>query len=672
MRMDSSEVYALSQKTRFHDATLVDSASKALELTQVNLGVGGHPLLVDTELKFYPAAQYGLVGRNGVGKSTLLQALANRLFEGTPAGLRLLYIDQLAIDHHDATPQTLLQSVLAGDDQRVHWEARRDRLEDALDADHHHTTADIWHQLQLQDARTALRAAEQTADKRSGRRGLQARQQVILLERRHAHLEGAPPDQLYPDADALAVHLQDAYQAATDALEALDVDVMNHRARQILLTMGFTEEKLHWPVAKFSGGWRMRAALARALLLRPDVLLLDEPTNHLDLPSILWLTRYLQEQVLPTEQTLIVVSHDQAFLNAVTTRTIHFRRDGKLRYYAGNYAAFRQAQEDSDLYNARMDVKIQKKTQRVQDAARNAAKAGKHDAKQAKVAASKKKKVERIGVERNDKGHRFRVNRDRAGYYNTLRDQAEEQYVEPPARWELPTPPELGVSTSTPLLEVTDLSFAYPGAKYYTLRNINLTVRQGETVAVLGANGCGKSTLLQLLTSAAQDGHDAIRLHRKARMGSFLQHSVEEVVQKYTGKTALRVLREKVRAPSVDEMTMRKHLSHFGIVGDLASDTPISCFSGGQSVRLAFALCTWPAMPHILLLDEPTNHMDLETITALQSAIARFPGAVVVVSHDQSFLGGLQPDRVYSLKTQRLTEVRGGIDEYLELVNNDE
>jgi ATP-binding cassette subfamily F protein 3 len=383
-----------------------------------------------------------------------------------------------------------------------------------------------------------------------------------------------------------------AWFEAQQRYEAIDGYAAKSRAAQLLNGLGFASDALERPVTSFSGGWRMRLNLARALMHRADLLLLDEPTNHLDLEAIIWLEQYLSRY----PGSILLVSHDREFLNATVNRIAHVN-NCVIDVYAGDYDSFERARAERIAQQNQAFQTQQEKIARLEDFVRRfRAKATK--AKQAQSRVKALERLTRIAPAHVADGH-FELE------------------IEAPER-----SPDL-------LLRAEKMGFAYGDKKLFS--NVDLMLRAGARIALLGPNGAGKSTLIKLLVGELQPTSGKLEITPDIRIGYFAQHQLENLD---SSATPLRHM-ERL-APKETTLALRTFLGRFGLAGE-SEDRPVASFSGGEKSRLALALLAWQK-PHLLLLDEPTNHLDLDMRDALTIALEEYTGAVVLVSHDRSLI----------------------------------
>ncbi|MFN7197752.1 MAG: ABC-F family ATP-binding cassette domain-containing protein, partial [Hylemonella sp.] len=413
------------------------------------------------------------------------------------------------------------------------------------------------------------------------------------------------------------------------------------RAQALLLGLGFQLAELDQPVRSFSGGWRMRLQLARALMCPSDLLLLDEPTNHLDLDALVWLESWLQRY----PGTLLVISHDREFLDAVTAVTLHLE-GGQLRRYGGNYSRFElmraQALAQQQQAYARQQAHIARLQQFID---RFKAKATK--ARQAQSRIKALQRMETIGP---------------------VLAEAEFTFTfQPPA------------SLPNPMLVLQDVSCGYPppadapagAAPAVIVRHVNRSVLPGQRIGILGANGQGKSTLVKTIARALPPVAGRIVEGKGLAIGYFAQQELDVLRPQDTAlQHMVRLARETEQAARLTgqatrEQDLRTFLGSFQFSGDMLQQT-VGSMSGGEKARLVLCMLVWQR-PNLLLLDEPTNHLDLSTREALSVALNEFEGTVMLVSHDRALLREVC-DEFWLVSGGTLTPFDGDLDDYQRLL----
>ena len=405
-----------------------------------------------------------------------------------------------------------------------------------------------------------------------------------------------------------------------DRLLAIDAYTAPARAARILLGLGFDEAMQGRPLDSYSGGWKMRVALAALLFSKPDVLLLDEPSNHLDLEATLWLENFLKSYA----GTLIVISHERDLLNNVVDTILHLER-GKITLYSGGYDSFERQRAERAAQIAAAQASQDAQRARLQDyIARNSARAS--TAKQAQSRAKMLAKMQPIAALADD----------------------------PSLCFDFPSSSQL----KPPLITLDMAAVGYAGKP--VLSRLNLRVDPDDRIALLGRNGNGKTTLARLLAAQLLPMEGAVNASGKMRVGYFTQYQVEELDGSDTP------LQHMARAMSGHSPgAVRAQLGRFGFSGDKAT-TLVGKLSGGERARLALAVITRDA-PHLLILDEPTNHLDVDSREALVQALNGYDGAVIIVSHDRHMIE-LTADRLVLVEDGCATEYAGSVDDYIDLV----
>eukprot|EP01091_Cochliopodium_minus_P004060 TRINITY_DN1397_c0_g1_i1.p1 TRINITY_DN1397_c0_g1~~TRINITY_DN1397_c0_g1_i1.p1 ORF type:complete len:693 (-),score=217.93 TRINITY_DN1397_c0_g1_i1:28-2106(-) len=516
--------------------------SKDIHLRSIDIGFAGHQLIKDANLVIAYGRRYGLVGRNGTGKSTLLRAISNRELK-VPMHITILHVEQEATG--DDT--NALDSVLAADEER---------------------------QKLIEEEKQILEGGSEKNDERL----LQVQQQL--------------------------------FEIGAEKSKSL--------AAKILSGLGFDNEMQQRATKTYSGGWRMRIALARALFCTPDLLLLDEPTNMLDINAKLWLENYLQTW----PSTLLTVSHDRYFLNCVTTDIIHLH-SLNLTVYKGNYEAFEKVRVSR--------LKNQQKS---------------HEAQQ-----KQKEHVQKFI-------DRFRFNAKRASLVQSRIKMLKKMEVisavieDPTCAFSFPETVEI----QNPIIEVKEASFHYPNTEKNIFTDLKFTLLNDSRIAFVGANGQGKSTLLKLLTGEVQPTDGYININNRVNFGRFSQHHVDHLE---VDLTCIEFLQKKF--PGKKELEYRSYLGKFGISGELALQQ-IRTLSGGQKSRLQFAIMSYPN-PNMLILDEPENHLDVETVDILAQALNDYNGAILLVTHNERLIRLVCND-LWIIDDGRIIEFEGDFDDY--------
>ena len=486
----------------------------------------------------------GLVGRNGVGKSTLFRLILGTLVPDSgeismPRGARIASVDQ----EHPATPISLLDTILAADVQR-----------DAL----------------------------------------------------YAELETAEPERI---AEIYA------------RLEEIGADRAPARAGEILAGLGFSTDDLTRPMSEFSGGWRMRVALAAALFAEPEMLLLDEPTNYLDLEGALWLEARLR--VYPN--SALIISHDRELLNQSVGAILHLK-DGKLDLYPGGYDEFERRLAEKTRLQAAARVKQDAERAHLQSFVdRFRAKASK--AAQAQSRLKRLAKLEPVAA-------------------------VSAEHVAP---FTLPSPPR---PLAPPLMRLEAASVGYGGDP--VLRDMNLRLDVDDRIGLLGVNGAGKSTFAKLAAGALTLSSGHMQRERRIGVGWFHQHQIEALEPTDTPLDIIRRAR-----PEDSEQSYRSRLAAWGLGFEKQSTTAAN-LSGGERARLLLNLVAMSA-PHLLILDEPTNHLDIDSRRALLDALNDYGGAVILITHDRSLME-LVADRLWLAADNTVAPFDGDMDDYARFV----
>ncbi len=405
-------------------------------------------------------------------------------------------------------------------------------------------------------------------------------------------------------------------------LETIHGYTANSRAAILMSGLGFKPADLNNPVSSFSGGWRVRLNLAKALMCRSDLLLLDEPTNHLDLDAVIWLQDWLQSYA----GTLLLISHDRDFLDAVVGNILHIEQQSAM-LYTGNYSQFERARAER-LAQQQSNFERQQKERAHMQSYVDRFKA---QATKAKQAQSRIKALERM-------------------------EQISAAHIDSPFHFEFFKPERV----SNPLIKVEKTTLAY--ADKVILDSVSLSIKPGDRLALLGPNGAGKSTLIKLLAEENKPTSGTIESAESLKVGYFAQHQLEQLDGGASPLLHLQRLNKKAT-----ERDLRNFLGGFGFHGDKTLEA-IAPFSGGEKARLALALLVYQK-PNLLLLDEPTNHLDIEMRHALSASLQEFSGAMIIVSHDRHLLRTIT-DQFLLVSDGKITPFDGDLDDYAEWVKN--
>ena len=402
-------------------------------------------------------------------------------------------------------------------------------------------------------------------------------------------------------------------------LAAIDGYTIESRAATVLAGLGFSQQDLQKTLDNFSGGWQMRAQLARVLMARADVLLLDEPTNHLDLETVSYLENWLKE----FQATALVISHDREFLDSVSTHTIHLASK-KLKLYTGNYTAFSRQFQEALILQGKMEQKIAAKRAHMEDFVRRF----KAKASKAKQAQSRMKALQKLEFSAE-------LSEESSFHFNFM-----------PAD-----------TVSYPAIQLQG-DCGYPDKT--VLKAVNISFAPEDRIGIIGVNGAGKTTLLKSLAGELAVSNGQLQQHQKLNIAYYSQQQVDMLDLE---QTPAQVLRQYF--PKANDAEIRGQLGRFAFSGDRVSDK-IKLFSGGERARLALAILVWKK-PNFLILDEPTNHLDMQMREALIAALQNFSGTVLLVSHDRYLLECVC-DQLLVVADGKAQSFNGSLDEYTKTV----
>merc|ERR1712186_179372 len=418
---------------------------------------------------------------------------------------------------------------------------------------------------------------------------------------------------------------QDYLMEVYERLDEIGADTAEVKASQLLKGLGFNTAMQNKKGKDYSGGWRMRIALARALFIKPHLLLLDEPTNHLDLEACVW----LEEEFKSYKQILVIISHLQDFMNGVCTQIMHLDKQ-RLQYYGGNYDTFVRTRAEL-LEN--QSKRYQWEQDQIAHMKNYIARFGHGSAKLARQAQSKEKTLAKMVA--GGLTEKVKEDRQLSFYFYSCGT----------------IPP--------PVVMVQNVSFRYNDSTPYIYKNLEFGIDLDTRLALVGPNGAGKSTLLKLIYGELVPSEGMIRRHNHLKLGRYHQHLHELLEMDLSPLDYM--MKQFPAFKERDEM--RKVIGRYGITGK-AQTTPMKQLSDGQKCRVVFAWLSWQ-VPHMLLLDEPTNHLDMETIDALADAINNFDGGVVLVSHDFRLIDQVA-DTIWICEKQTVTKWEGDILTYKE------
>jgi ATP-binding cassette subfamily F protein 1 len=505
--------------------------SDSISINNFSLSVSGKSLFQDSPLIVSPGNIYGLIGKNGCGKSSLLKQLSlTNLFADNK--IRVLYVEQ-ELDISDKNPVDIIFS--------------------------------------------------------SNSKLAYITEQIEIIEKEIKHLQDKE-EPIYED-DLLLENLMNKYQEFQNQIIGFNKEAEISKIKSILYGLGFTHESMEQSSSIFSGGWRMRISLARALYIEPDLLLLDEPTNHLDLEAIIWLSNYMESW----KGVAIIVSHNIGFLNETCSQIMNIE-NLKLVTYRGNYTMFKKSLEQKQ----KNQIKI-------------------YEAYEKKLKEFKKNNSSKNGVEEFIKKNQ--VSKPEKQYYVKINFQPTNSF-------------------KSHVIKLEDICFSYSDKEI--LKNVEIGIDMNTRATLVGLNGSGKSTLMKLISGEIKPSSGTVWIQNNLRIGYYNQHFEEQLPM---DKTPIEYLIDRIPDNLKDgnrEITVRSYLGNVKLEGN-AHNKKINELSGGQKARVALVKLIFQ-QPHVLLLDEPTNHLDIETVEALINGLKDFNGGILLITHEPELINSLESE----------------------------
>jgi ATP-binding cassette subfamily F protein 1 len=505
--------------------------SDSISINNFSLSVSGKSLFQDSPLIVSPGNIYGLIGKNGCGKSSLLKQLSlTNLFADNK--IRVLYVEQ-ELDISDKNPVDIIFS--------------------------------------------------------SNSKLAYITEQIEIIEKEIKHLQDKE-EPIYED-DLLLENLMNKYQEFQNQIIGFNKEAEISKIKSILYGLGFTHESMEQSSSIFSGGWRMRISLARALYIEPDLLLLDEPTNHLDLEAIIWLSNYMESW----KGVAIIVSHNIGFLNETCSQIMNIE-NLKLVTYRGNYSMFKKSLEQKQ----KNQIKI-------------------YEAYEKKLKEFKKNNSSKNGVDEFIKKNQ--VLKPEKQYYVKINFQPTNSF-------------------KSHVIKLEDICFSYSDKEI--LKNVEIGIDMNTRATLVGLNGSGKSTLMKLISGEIKPSSGTVWIQNNLRIGYYNQHFEEQLPM---DKTPIEYLIDRIPDNLKDgnrEITVRSYLGNVKLEGN-AHNKKINELSGGQKARVALVKLIFQ-QPHVLLLDEPTNHLDIETVEALINGLKDFNGGILLITHEPELINSLESE----------------------------